>query len=40
MDVGGPFEISLPAVNKLVDVIENTGGYALQQEYGAAQNVY
>ena len=35
IEVGGPFEIVLPAVNKDVLVTENTGGCATQHEYGA-----
>ena len=40
IEVGGPFEIELPAANKDVLVTENTGGCATQQEYGASQKVY
>ena len=29
-----------PLANREVEVIENTGGCAIQQEYGASQNVY
>ena len=45
MEVGGPLDIELPTVNSYEPaeltalVTENTGGWALQQEYGASQNV-
>ena len=40
IEVGGPFETLLPAVNSDELVTENTGGWALQQDNGASQKVY